>query len=71
MMQWIISWALARLNERATWLGWLSLLGAKFGVHFAPQFDTLAVNACLSILALVAYAVKGGPVVLKIQPKHK
>ena len=60
-----LQWGLARLAERNTWVTWLSLIGVKFGITFAPQFDTLVVNAALGVVAVIGYAVQGTPIFTK------
>ena len=65
MMELAMSWALDRLNEKATWLGIMAALGGKLGVHFNPEFDTVVVNGALALVAIVSYVVKGGPTIIK------
>jgi len=63
MKDMIISWALDRLNERNTWIGLMTATATKLGLHFAPDFDNLVVNLCLSLMVVVTYAVKGKPII--------
>jgi len=64
----LVSWALSRLSEATTWGGLLAAIAGKYGLTFAPQFDTLFVNAALIAVALVSYVVKGGPVIMGKKP---
>lgn len=64
MLDLVMPWILARLNEVTTWTGLLTAIGAKLGLAFVPQFDTLVVNAALAIVAIAAYTIKGGPVII-------
>ena len=60
-----INWALNRLNEKATWVGWTVAAAAKFGVSLTPEADNLLVNSLLGIVVFLSYVIKGGPVILE------
>ena len=68
MYEMVMSYIIGRLNEATTWTGMLTAISVKFGLSFAPQFDTLLVNAALALVVLLSYLVKGGPVIVGKKP---
>lgn len=60
-----LSWALARLNERNTWVTWLSVAAVKFGITLDPTFDSMLINIALAVVATLGYAIQGKPLFTK------
>lgn len=61
----VISWVLARLNERNTWITWFGVAAVKFGITLDPIFDSMLVNTALTIVATLGYAIQGKPLFTK------
>ena len=65
VLKMVLSWALARLMERNTWVTWLGVAAVKLGINLDPTFDSFLVNIALAVVATLGYAIQGKPLFTK------
>jgi hypothetical protein len=62
LLSYALPWALARLNDRNTWVTWIVAAAAHFGGVINPEFNTLLVNVATGIVVIIGYAYQGKPI---------